>query len=292
LCQQGAIAQLTFESDNRSSGIRLTVTAQWLIAWLALLGYVAIFRSSTTDLLFAMIVLTVLFITLSGLYVIAEPEGLSRRVARGLPRSRWMRALWVPFLPGGTRGLLFGLLSLALMTALSIAAVALDSSVRTRFEISAKEWSASTTLICYGVIYLGVGAFLTRLFRRVMTNFSPGHLVALLVLCNLLLIVFEFLWHFLSGFGESSFRLIDIVNPVITIGYLTNDRTDATLAPIEAAVGALFALAINWRAIVHTIREVLGNPVRAQIELEAVRRKEAPATPTEGVVLEAGATAS
>jgi len=272
--------------------MRLTVTAQWLVAWLAILGYVAFFHSSTADLLFAMVVATVVFIAFMSLYVIAEPEGLSRRVARGLPRSRWMRMLWVPFLPGGTRGLLFGLLSLALMNLLALVAVALDSSAASRFEVNPKAWSASITLICYGVIYLSVGAFLTRLFRRVMTNFSPGHLLALLVLGNLMLIVLEFLWHFLSGFRDNRFQPIDIVNPVLTITYLVNDRAEATLAPILAVIGAVLALLINWRAVVRAAREVLENPVRAQIELEAARRKEAQAAPPEGAVLEAGATAS
>jgi hypothetical protein len=293
LCQQGAIAQLTFESDNRSSGIRLTVTIQWLVSWLAILASVAFFGGAHSSLMFTMVLLTTIFITLCGLYVIAEPEGLSRRVARGLPRSRWMRLIWVPFLPGGTRGLVFGLVSLAVMTALALVTVVVDSRTgASPLESTSKEWSAAATLVCYGVIYLGVGAFLTRLFRRVMTNFSPGHLLALLVLGNLLLIVLEFLWHFLSGFRDNQFQPIDIVNPVVTIGELFNDRAGATLAPFEAVIGAVLALLINWRAVVGTTREVLENPVRAQIELEAARRNQTQAAPLEGAVLEAGATAS
>ena len=84
LCQQVAIAQLTFESDNRSSGIRLTVTAQWLIGWLAILGYVALFKSSFADMnIYVMVTLTSIFLTIAGLFVIAEADGLSRRVCAG-----------------------------------------------------------------------------------------------------------------------------------------------------------------------------------------------------------------
>ena len=84
LCQQVAIAQLTFESDNRSSGIRLTVTAQWLIGWLAILGYVALFKSSFADMnIYVMVTLTSIFLTIAGLFVIAEADGLSRRVGAG-----------------------------------------------------------------------------------------------------------------------------------------------------------------------------------------------------------------
>ncbi|HXY36882.1 MAG TPA: hypothetical protein VEI07_21825 [Planctomycetaceae bacterium] len=293
LCQQIAIAQLTFESDNRSSGIRLTVTGQWLIAWLAVLVFVAVFSRgpSGTDF-FGIIVLTTIFITVAALYVIAEPEGISRRVARGLPRTRRMRMLWVPFLPGGTRGLIFGLTSLALMAVVAVLAMSWDSRTGSHFSSTSNEFSASAVLIAYAVIYMGAGAWLTRLFRRVMANFSPGHLLALLLLGTLLLIVLETLWHFLSSTHVRDFEPIDVVNPVITVGVVYDNKTSAGLAGIEAAIAAVLALVINWRAMFRAAREVLNNPVRAQIELEAVRRKEAQAAALAGGLLEASVPAS
>jgi hypothetical protein len=87
LCQQIGIAQLTFESDNRSSGIRLTVTVQWFVSWLAVLG-TTLFPTHGDISLLALVVLSAIYITLAGLFVTAEGEGLSRRVSRGFPRSR------------------------------------------------------------------------------------------------------------------------------------------------------------------------------------------------------------
>jgi ABC-type transport system involved in multi-copper enzyme maturation permease subunit len=289
LCQQIGIAQLTFESDNRSSGIRVTVTVQWLVTWLAVLG-TALFPSHGDISLLALVVLSAIYITVAGLFVTAEGEGLSRRVSRGIPRSRSMRMLWVPFLPGGTRGLIFGLTSLGLMTVLAVIAAAwgLGKGHHSDFD----EMHTAGTIVAYGVIYLGVGAFLTRMFRRVMPNFSPGHLIAALLLITLLLVVFDVLWRFLSHSYGDDFQPIDIVNPFITYPAVSAHRTGSEIAGIEAAILAGLALAFNVRAMAQTTREVLHNPVRAQIELEAARRNEAPVVPPAGAALEAEAAAS
>jgi hypothetical protein len=290
LCQQIGIAQLTFESDNRSSGIRLTVTVQWFVSWLAVLG-TTLFPTHGDISLLALVVLSAIYITLAGLFVTAEGEGLSRRVSRGLPRSRFLRALWVPFLPGGTRGLIFGLSSLAVMTALAAISVALEVE-KTYGHSKFDDMHAAGTIIAYGVIYLGAGAFLTRMFRRVMSNFSPGHLLAALVLINLLLIVLEFLWHFISRFQGDGFQPIDIVNPFLTYDAVVGHKFGSDLAGVEAGVLAVLALAFNVRATARATREVLNNPVRAQIELEAARRKQALVVPPASATLEAEAAAS
>jgi hypothetical protein len=305
LCQQIAIAQLTFESDNRSSAIRLTVTVQWIVLWLSALAVVAAYASTGTNFnLFAMVTITCIFLTVAGLYLICEPEGLSRRVARGLPRSRAMRLLWVPFLPGGTRGLIFGLGSVGLMTALGSLALAVDSRSSTShmYDRSKELWAAAA-IIAYAVIYLGTGAFVTRLFRRVLTSFSPGHLIAILLLGNLLLGLVEVLWHYLAGFRDRDFQPVDVVNPFVTIDAIF-DRSGlqgSELAEFLVGIPAVLAILINIEAMRKAVRAVLDNPVRAQIELEAARRRQAQAVapaaapaaaPVGPPALEAGATTS
>jgi hypothetical protein len=284
LCQQSSIAQLTFESDNRSSGIRLTVTAQWLVSWLLVMGS-TLLPSRPSLYLLGMVTVTAIYLTISGLFVTAEADGLSRRVSRGLPRSRLLRALWVPFLPGGTRGLLFGLGSLALMSVMAqIASALLDT---TRIRSAANETQAARVAIGYCVIYLGAGAFLTRSFRRVMSAFSPGHLIAVLVLINVLLILSEYLWYFLSNFHGGEFQPIAIVNPIATYNAILDHRLGTDFAGVAVGIAAVLAVAINGQAIGRAIREVMNNPVRAEIELEAEQRKEAQA-----LLLEGGVTAS
>jgi hypothetical protein len=130
------------------------------------------------------------------------------------------------------------------------------------------------------------------MFRRVMSNFSPGHLLAALVLINLLLIVLEFLWHFISRFQGDGFQPIDIVNPFLTYDAVVGHKFGSDLAGVEAGILAVLALAFNVRAMARATREVLNNPVRAQIELEAARRKQALVVPPASATLEAEAAAS
>jgi hypothetical protein len=285
LCQQIAVAQLTFESDNRSSGIRLTVTAQWAISWVALIVW-ALFNSSGAFDLSPLIIVTTLFISVAALYVISERDGLSRRVSRGLPRSPLSRAVWAPFLPGGSRGFLFGLGSLAAMIGMaSLAYLLLGSPVSSSARSEA--FATAAVVIGYSVIYMGAGAFFTRLLRRVMSNFSPGHLFAVLALLNLVLMALEFLWHFLTSFRDSSFQAVDIVNPFITIDAVSAGRPNSALALTEAGIFAVLAILINWRAMWRAFGEVVNNPVRAQIE--AARRKEMQAAVVQAAAPQAAA---
>ena len=109
VCEQAAIAQLTFDSDNRSTGIRLATGAQWLFCWIGLLTFLIVRQRQpmTSDVWTAILTLTAMQITAAGLLFVGAPDSLSRHVSRGLPRSRTLRVLWTPFLPGAARAALF-----------------------------------------------------------------------------------------------------------------------------------------------------------------------------------------
>ena len=109
VCEQVAVAQLTFDSDNRSTRIRLAAGAQWILCWVGLLTFLIVRQRPrmTSDAVLAILTLTATYITLAGLLFVSAPDSLSRRVSRGLPRSRALRMLCAPFLPGGARGLLY-----------------------------------------------------------------------------------------------------------------------------------------------------------------------------------------
>ena len=117
ICEQGAVAKLTFDSDNRSTRIRLAAGGQWLICWIGLLIFLTVRPRPpiNTDAWTVIGTMTATYITAMGLLFVCEPDSLSRRVSRGLPRSRALRVLWAPFLPGGARGLLYALVSLVVL---------------------------------------------------------------------------------------------------------------------------------------------------------------------------------
>ena len=198
VCEQGAVAQLTFDSDNRSTGIRLAAGAQWLLCWIGLLTFLIVRQRPpmTSDALTAILTLTATYITVAGLLFVSAPDSLSRRVSRGLPRSRALRVLWAPFLPGGARGLLYALMSLVLLA--FFVTVLLPQLTMTSILNDQQATQYAIALAAYSLIYLGAGTLLARLLRRVVQGIHSYQVLAILVLANLLLIVAAEVIHFLS----------------------------------------------------------------------------------------------
>ncbi|WP_422923652.1 ABC transporter permease [Singulisphaera sp. PoT] len=264
ICEQAAIAQLTFDSDNRSTGIRLATGAQWLFTWIGLITFLVVRQRPPmiSSTLTAILTTTAMQITAVGLLFVGSPDSLSRRVSRGLPRSRLLRVLWAPFLPGAARGLLYALTSLVLLAIFMTALLPwftmsdlLDDPLATRYAIA---------LAAYSVIYLGAGTLLGRLLRRMSQQTYSYQVLALLALANLLLIVVAEVIHFLSRMDTP--QLFDVVNPVMTLRSIA----DADLGSVDAVscvvVIAVVAIGANMGALWRGIRDIVQDPVRAQIE--------------------------
>ena len=75
VCEQAAIAQLTFDSDNRSTGIRLAAGAQWLVCWIGLLTFLIVRQRPpmSSDGLIAILTVTAMQITAAGLFFASTP---------------------------------------------------------------------------------------------------------------------------------------------------------------------------------------------------------------------------
>jgi ABC-type transport system involved in multi-copper enzyme maturation permease subunit len=267
VCEQAAIAQLTFESDNRSTGIRLATGAQWLFCWIGLLTFLIVRQPPpmSSDGLTAILTVTAMQITAAGLLFVGAPDSLSRRVSRGLPRSRAMRVLWSPFLPGAARGLLYALLSLFLL-ALIVAGVLPQLTMSSILN----DWQATRyaiALAAYSVIYLGAGTLFGRLLRRVAQRIHSYQVLAILVLVNLLLIVAAEVIHFL--FRVDTPQLFDVVNPILTLRAIA-DADRGSVDAVACIVGAaIVAIAANMSALWCGVRDVVNDPVRGQIESQS-----------------------
>lgn len=269
LCQQVTVAQLTFESDNRSSGMRVTILAQWLVCWIGGLVFVGRYPSRfDLRLWLALFTVSMIYVFGAGLFFVCESDLLSRRISRDLPRSRILRLVSIPFLPGGTRGLLYALLSIGGIVLLSMNMAwkyghahmpGLSQEVANRYVFG---------LVCYLVIVLGVSAFLGRFLRRIMRNVKAGHVLALLTVIFLVLIVVGAAARFLLDLDQRSLLLIDAVNPFYTLGSITEvpERPGTTFVLDALGVIALLVMAGNIRWIIRVSVEVLNNPVRRLLE--------------------------
>ena len=264
LCEQAAVAQLTFDSDNRSTRLRLAAGAQWLVCWIGLLTFLIVRQPPPmgSEALIAISTLTATYITVAGLLFVSAPDSLSRRVSRGLPRSRILRVLWAPFLPGGARGLLYAVMSLVLLA--FFLTVLLPQLTMTNILNGHQATQYAIALAAYSLIYLGAGTLFARLLRRVAQGIQSYQVLAILALINLLLIVAAEVIHFLSR--EPTPQLFDVVNPVMTLQSIADAGRGSVDAVSCLVVAAGVAMAANLSALWCGVRDIVNDPVRAQFE--------------------------
>jgi hypothetical protein len=95
-------ARLAHEEENRSTGLRLLgfvlvlVSLGWSVWFHSFIGRLQVF------LVFP--ILAAFGASALGIFFVSEREGLGRRVATTLPKSKLLRLLILPWLPGGGRG--------------------------------------------------------------------------------------------------------------------------------------------------------------------------------------------
>ena len=172
LFQKMATAQLTFEADDRASGIRLVCSAQFFLVWIGLLIFSWLVGGSSVDeeIVYMAITLTAIHLAIVGLFASTEDAFLSRRIRRNLPQNGFRRLLHVPFLQGGSRGYLYSLIHTGLFAVVSIMATMI-------FRGSSSDWSVAVPLAMalYLVIYLGLACLLGRWLSRLSSDIKPGH---------------------------------------------------------------------------------------------------------------------
>jgi hypothetical protein len=122
-------------------------------------------------------------------------------------------------------------------------------------------------LAAYSVVYLGAGTLVGRLLRRVVQRIQSYHVLAILVLVNLLLIVAAEVIHFLIRVDTP--QLFDVVNPVLTLRTIADAGRGSVDAVARIVVAAVVAIAANMSALWCGVRDIVNDPVRGQIESQS-----------------------
>ncbi len=260
LCVQVTTAQLTFASDDRSSGIRLTSSVQQLVIWGAftalIITFSAVLSSNVEFFILGVGCCTLVHWSLIGLIAGTEEDFLSRRIRRSLPRSGFRRLLLLPFLPGGARGYLYLLVNLAVMFA--FCAVWLSFSTTSLYAWRA--FACIGTLSAYLIFYVGVGSLFGRAARRKWGDFRPSHVRVLTLLFALAGIIIPFIISAMGLLSWSSYSLAHITNPIYTAAAILDGRFEADPAiAIVSTVSALVVL-MNFPAMGAAVREILHAP--------------------------------
>jgi hypothetical protein len=280
LFQQVTTAQLTFESDNRSTAIRITGMVQFWMLWAALAGWAYFyavpmglmrgFESVLTGLATASTVHWTVF----GLFMATEGDFLSRRVRRGLPRSPVVRFLSVPFLPGGGRGYLNLILQMATLWCVVVAFSAWNAhwtgsatvgeflAGLAMFELSS--WNAgirlTSALCCYLLFYLGIACALARWGMAISSEVRPGHARVLTIFVVLAGIIGSYIPVFLELVDWRRYSLVQISNPASTIVELGRGTDPSGMILALLAAGACAAVALNLRAMFRGALDILRSP--------------------------------
>ena len=258
LFQQIAVSRLTFESDNRSTGIRIACSAQVGLYWLCVLLYWNYCHWTgggfDEDFLTVGLVLSALHWTIVGLFACFENDFISRRIRRGIPRSAFRRLLVAPWLPGGSRALVFYLAHMLLFGVISLIV---------DFGTTGPNRPETIALLLYSVIYVTFGAGIGRLAQSIAPQIQPAHTRVLTVLVAGLAMLAPMIPLAVGlidrPYGYYKFSLMDITNPVATMEQLERhaDDYESQVAIFVLVVSALLGILINLRSMIRGVLEIV-----------------------------------
>lgn len=176
---QGAAAQLSFASDNRSTKPRITMLIQTAIfvAWMC--GFSLAINMD--DVAITACVLLGIYWALMGSLLCGEVDLLSPRVRRSLPQTGLGRVLFTWFAPGGSTGYLLTVSTLA--TALLVIVLTYSLGDRIGSNVNTDVYPFAMLIGLYVTSYLGA----TRGIMRATNRWShPGPLGSFVITVALL----------------------------------------------------------------------------------------------------------
>jgi hypothetical protein len=258
LLQEVAVANLTFASDNRSTGLRLIAQGQILLIWVGVLVAIWWFGgfsgSDAQELCIVGATLSLLLWTGLGLFFVTESEGLSQRIVRRMPRRAAVRVLAAPLYPGGSRGLLLVSINL-----LALAGVWFALQVFYPGE-NVEALSILAACILYLWIYLHVGAAVARWGMRLWPSLLPLHcrigtlvLIGLSMAAPMVLLLFDSY----DPYRSRQYSLLSISNPFVTLEQLDRNHADAAVVTMLLFAGAIVSTVVNLRSMARGLYEIV-----------------------------------
>ena len=281
LFTQIATAHLTFDADNRSTGIRVACTLQFVLYW-SVIAFAELmlgrsyFGGSGAAAVFAAWCL--IHTGVCGFFAATESDFVSRRVRRGIPKTIFLRFLATPFLPGGHRGFLYLMLHLTLIPVI-VQLLFSDSFATGKWE---GWWTVTFAL--YVVAFVGLGSAFGRALRRVSAEVRPMHVRVIIFIMFAFGTIIPYM-PLLFGTREYEwmYKILRVLNPIAMLELVSRTNYGNDLATGELiALGAAAALGflLNVRPMFVGLAEVLRQPV------SATSRAKSPAETSESTLAE------
>ena len=287
-----AAAGLTFDADNRSTAVRVTVTVQfWLLVAACLI--VGRIRPGLLEwpILAGLLAGGAFHWLFWGLVFAAEPDDLSRRVRRSLPAAAPLRLLAAPWLPGGSRGVLLALGHAAALLGLAAAARVYvgpalnfpainDVNVRSLGDVppaftGGDRWTrAAFCGVCYLTMYVSLCGLVMRAGRAITDRFPPAGARLTVLILGPMGVIPPFAARLLDLVNTQEPSVVDVLSPVMMLPWLTTGSTTNGQLTALGTMAAASALA-SGPFVVRQLADLL-RP-RTAAEADAINAAAAPA---------------
>ncbi len=263
LLREMAIAQITFESDNRSSGIRIICSVFLVVGLAATFGLmIALGAPIYPETCFSVVIAGCLLLAFVGFSICTEPPRMTRRVRTQVAHVPWLLSVFAqPWLPGCARGYMYMLLHIASFAALLM--VVSPLLMPGRYPGTGEMLAVAAGCLFYLAIYAGLLSCLATLMFRSVPGCRTAHVRwagFVLIMAGILgpltgMLLLELLFNVHVRFG---FWMI--ASPVSTLPMIANGISgwDGT-----AILALLFPLALlffllNLGGIIESLRETRG----------------------------------
>lgn len=244
-----AIARLSHDEENRSSGLRVLSVALVLVA--ALFGLWMELEFGFSEFAWGLQLGALVPLTMLWLHFLCEPESLGRHVARHVSPRTWLALASSPFLPGGGRGAALMALHMLLGLAAILVVRLVPGSDRTELN---RALVALSFVYAYVWIYLALPAgiaswFSTKLRARVLTRLVIVCLIPVAVLLPPLL-------GLVLGI-PSWMDFMHPLNPMYPLDEVLSGRSFSGVEKVGLIAAALAAFLLNAPRVVRGFVEVV-----------------------------------
>ena len=288
LLRQIAIAQLTFETDNRSTAIRVTMTAQFLLFWIVTFVVYATVDLGRIDqeMFFAYVIMSCVHWGIFGLVMTAEPDALSRRIRRHIGGSGVWRLIKTPFMPGGARGYILLLMNVLLIFAFYLIGVAAFGDGRRggtgiapnfvgRLSLEMSQFDAEMrgvwAICCYLVMYCGINTAFARWGHAAGVGIRPGHARLVTFILMMACVAGPQLLLSLEYFRQyrRSYHAMQLFDPFTTVQRVISGYSDIRYVIPVLSTFAVLAVFLNFIPMLRGISTILNAGKSDQVAREA-----------------------
>lgn len=244
-------ARLAHPEENRTSFLRIHVLVVLAVAlgW----GSYGLSRSPDVEVAVAICLMALVFLTLSALVFVPESRVLGRRARLDVPRSRTWALLALPFLPGGSRALLWYLLGAVAICGWFLIAQSLwpDPYRDLRTEVLL----APVVAALYGWVYVALPALLVR-EREERVGVRVGIRLMGVGAAGAALLLPSLVSFFLAPDAADPFEHAG--NPAWVVELvLRNELERALPSLVGLALLSVLLFALNLRRLGHAFRDTL-----------------------------------